>query len=481
MWRIGPILLVLFAVAHGKDVVWDTIVRLTTDSANQYTGYSGQHSVAADAAGNVHVAWLDRRTVPYRIWYRRFDAGTGTWEAETMLTNRPANCFRPGIACDSAGNVSVVWHFESWQGPGIWYKRYDAALQRWKADTLIDSVSTSQPQQYPSVACVSGSGDVDVTWYGLPDTGMNFRVFFAERHQTTGWDSATQVTAASVVHDQVSVATGAGGDIAVVWCGTDFGGDRNQVFCRRRVAGIWQDAELVSDAPGDLTRFSPSAAIDRLGRVHVVWHGLPQMGFYLQVSYRVRDALGWSAIENISGQREYQQQFSSIAVDAAGRCHAVWCSQAGGPNLQLVYAQRDTNGVWNSPMILSSLDSGDVSYPSITCDADSGIHIVWTDESSGNQDVYYLRGVTSGPGVEERRMSPEVTRFTPNATIVRNRLVIQQSTVSNPKSTIVLLDASGRRVASLTFGLNDVRGLPAGVYFIVSQPAAKPSVVVILN
>jgi hypothetical protein len=474
------LLAALTGYAGAFSPAWDAVVRLTTDPASQYTGYSGQHGVAADAAGNVHVAWLDQRTVPYKVWYRRYDAGTRTWQPETMLTSRPANCFRPGIACDSAGNVHLTWHMENWQCCGVWYKRYDAALQRWKADTLIDSTTTSQPQQYPSVSCAPGSGGVEVAWYGLPDTGMYYRVFLKERHQATGWDSTAQVSSASVNHDQVSVAAGANGDIAAVWCGMDFGGSYNQVCCRRRVSGVWQDVELVSDVPNGLTQYSPGVAIEGDGTVHVVWHGRSQMNIYQQVFHRERDSVGWSGIDSIGGIRAYQQQFPSIACDAAGRCHAVWCSKGGTEHMQLAYAQRDTNGVWSSPMILTGLDSGNVSYPSITCDADSGIYIVWYDASSGNQDVYYLRGVTPGSGISESRPSPLALRPSRGATLVRNRLDILQSAFCNLKSAIVLRDASGRRVMALSPGRNDIRGLSAGLYFITSEPStAKPATIII--
>lgn len=482
---IGPIGLILLsalaAAAFAADVTWDTIIRLTTNPASQYTGHGGQHSVAVDAGGNVHVAWLDQDTVPYQLRYRPYDAGARTWLPETMLTSRSVRCYQPGVACDSAGNVHLVWHMENWPCCGVWYKRYDAALHRWKADTLIDTTITSQLQQYPSVACVPGSGDVEVAWYGTPDTGGVPQVFFKERHQSSGWDSALQVTAAPVVHDQVSVAAGKNGDIAVVWRGMDFGGSHNQVCCRRRTGGVWQDVELVSDIPGDMSQYSPGVGVDRGGAVHVVWYGRSPMNTYQQVFHRERNAVGWFGIDSISGIRAYQQQFPSIACDAAGRCHAVWCSQAGGTNYQLAYAQRDTNGAWSSPMILTGLDSGSVNHPSITCDAGSGIHIVWYDNSSGNQDVYYLHGVMPGLGVEEERKTPDAIRFALNATIVRGRLILPESPRATCHSPITLVDASGRCVASLVPGPNDVRGLSVGVYFIVRQSAVRPSTVIILN
>ena len=305
--------------AFAADVTWDTITRLTTNPSSQVTGYSSQHGIAVDAAGNVHVAWLDQDTVPYVLRYRRYDAGARTWLPETTLTTLSANCFRPGVACDSAGNVHLAWHIESFQGTGIWAKRYNATTHHWRADTLIDSTGTSQPQQYPSVACVPGTGDVAVAWYGSPDTGMYSQVFLRERHSATGWDTAMQVSEASVSHGQVSVAAGTNGDLSVVWCGMDFGGEHNQVYCRRRVGSVWQAVELVSNMPLALSQYSPCVAFDLDDAVHVIWYGLTLNGGYFQVFHRMRSAGGWSDIDTVGGTRPYQQQYPSVACDAAGR------------------------------------------------------------------------------------------------------------------------------------------------------------------
>jgi len=468
--RIRPIgLIVLFVLStatFAADVTWDTIVRLTSNSASQITGYTGQHSVAVDASGDVHVAWLDQRTVPYQIWYRRYDAGTSTWLAETTLTTQQANCSRPGITCDSAGNVYLAWDVGTWNplGVGVWSKRYNATTHHWRADTLIDSTSTSQPQQYPSAACIRGTGDVEVAWYGSPDTGMYSQVFLKERHPATGWDSAMQVSSSAVSHDQVSVAAGRNGDLAVVWIGKDFGNDYDQVYCRRRVGGTWQSVELVSDIPLALSQYSPCVTIDQRGAVHVVWHGRSMTNTYQQVFHRMRDSTGWSSIDSISGERVYQQQNPSIACDVVGRCHAVWRSQAGGTNYQLAYGQRDTDGVWSSPAILTGLDSGNVSYPSIACDSDSGINIVWYDNHTGNQDVYYLHGHTPGAGVSESHPSHPARPYV-SATVARGILFLPEAATRKPQAAS-LMDAAGRRVLELRPGANDFSRLSPGVYFI---------------
>ena len=121
--------------------------------------------------------------------------------------------------------------------------------------------------------------------------------------------------------------------------------------------------------------------------------------------------------------------------------------------MQLAYAQRDTDGVWSTPMILTGLDSGSVSYPSIACEADSGIHIVWYDASSGNQDVYYLRGLLPGSAVTE---TPSVELRTSNAgpAIVRGDLL--QTAACGMQNGRAFFDACGRMT----------RDLRPGVYFI---------------
>jgi hypothetical protein len=466
----GLLYLTLVACGGAAEVTWDSILRLTTDPASQVTGFSGQHAVAVDGSGNVHVAWLDQRTVPYEVWYRRFDAGARVWMPETMLANRPANCFKPGIACDSTGNVHVAWHLENWQGPGIWYKRYDATARRWKPDTLLDTTTTVRPQQYPSAACVPGTGNLALAWYGLSDTGQSFQVFFKERH-AAGWDSAMQVTMASVNHDQVSVAAGSTGDVAIVWCGMDLGSMRNQVLCRRRVAGVWQDVELVSEFSDDVSQYAPGVAMDKDDAVHVVWHGRTSSNIYQHVFHRQRDSGGWQGIDSVSSERPYQQQVPAIACDAAGRCHVVWCSKGGTDHMQLAYVQRDTDGVWSSPLILTARESGDVDEPSVACDSDSGVHIVWTDASSGNQDVYYLRGSLSGAGACEEVPAPQASGLRQSPSILRGRLPVARS---------LLIDVCGRTVACPQFGALPL--LPPGVYFTMDATGrAGPTRIVVLK
>lgn len=91
-----------------------------------------------------------------------------------------------------------------------------------------------------------------------------------------------------------------------------------------------------------------------------------------------------------------------------------------------------------------------------------------------NDPLHVLNGIayditatwdTTG-AIAEERQTLNAKRRTSGATIIRNRLDILQSAVCSPQSEIVLLDASGRRVAVVHPGANDVSRLPPGVYFV---------------
>jgi hypothetical protein len=82
------------------------------------------------------------------------------------------------------------------------------------------------------------------------------------------------------------------------------------------------------------------------------------------------------------------------------------------------------------------------------------------DSSDYRNDVWYSAGL----GIEEHS-TPYEHSISPNATIVRGVLNLQ-SEITNPQSEIVLLDITGRKVADLKSGVNNIRYLAPGVYFI---------------
>ncbi|MEO0005000.1 MAG: hypothetical protein ABIK49_03240 [candidate division WOR-3 bacterium] len=91
---------------------------------------------------------------------------------------------------------------------------------------------------------------------------------------------------------------------------------------------------------------------------------------------------------------------------------------------------------------------------------------------SNAQAVYVLRDVV--PGVEEKKVEMSGNLSLP--TVIRN--VLRWEPVSGHRSS-VLLDVSGRKVLDLLPGVNDVRHLAPGVYFIEIGSSIERKVVVV--
>jgi hypothetical protein len=94
--------------------------------------------------------------------------------------------------------------------------------------------------------------------------------------------------------------------------------------------------------------------------------------------------------------------------------------------------------------------------------AGDSVHVVWTDNRDGNDEIYYKRSPTGSVGTSETMNA--------RTTIVCGILNLQSATC-NLKSEPTFLDACGRRVRSLAPGPSDVSHLAPGVHFVVEADA----------
>lgn len=405
MAKMRMSLLLAVIVLVGTATEWDSIIRLTDNNRTQVLGLSYQKSIAVDPDGNVWAFWQDQRSTPYQIWMRKFDRASRIWLPESQLTRVAAQANYPSAACDQSGDVHLSWHIEGEQYAGIWYKKYDKSQGRWLDDTLLVPAVLPYLRKNPVVTTQPGGNAVHIVWFGNPDTGGYYQVFHKEYRHGSGWLPHEQVSLAICPHEAASVAVDRDNNLGVVWLGQDFGSQRNQVFCRRRIDGVWQNVELVSNFPGDLAQYSPCVAAGTNGNWHVAWEGTVTGQIYRQIYYRLRTPEGWTEIFAVSRGVNYQQGTPSASCREENECHIVWRgkTQASPNKFQLCYAFRDKYGNWSLPEQLTEIDTGNVDRPAIVCDSGYGLHIVYQDESSGNIDVYYLYGWIAGIGISEGR------------------------------------------------------------------------------
>lgn len=447
--------LLFFAVVAttALGVQWDTIMRLTTNPASQSLGYSNQRSIAVDLNGNVWVVWLDYRRSPEQLWSRKFDRATGMWLPEEQITTSSVPCNTPSATCDQTGNLHLVWHTEHTISKGIWYKKYDARERRWLPDTLLEP--TLYQKRFPVVAARPNSDELHLVWYGNPDTTGTPQVFHREFSPESGWLPAEQVSSFSP-HYATTVAVDSAGDLCVVWLGKDFNNILEQVFCRRRINGVWAEIELVSDFSGSFSQSSPVVAAGANGNFHIAWRGMNSVIIYPQIFYRRRTPTGFTPIFTVSQELNLEQGSPSVSCRGENECHLTWRgkTESGSGRYQLIYAFCDRFGRWSQPQPLTNLINGDVSRPAIVCDSERGLHITWQDDSSGNLDIYYLRGQITASGVNKPLEDKHLNcRHRPS--------ILSGDALKGLSGTGAFLDPAGKMVRT--------DRLPPGVYLVKNE------------
>lgn len=161
-----------------------------------------------------------------------------------------------------------------------------------------------------------------------------------------------------------------------------------------------------------------SMTLDSSGNPHIIWQDIFNYEYIenLTTKYRlVRRVkyLKWNDIEkawvDVDGSGTESATVStsdsvplnpSIACDSNGRPHLVWqegVTRDSGGIYEIFYGWWDTNTNSWEKVNISNTDANSV-QPLIKVDANNNIHVVWTEETTSNKEIFYVfkNNTTSG-------------------------------------------------------------------------------------
>jgi len=86
---------------------------------------------------------------------------------------------------------------------------------------------------------------------------------------------------------------------------------------------------------------------------------------------------------------------AAIAVEPSGKIHVVWQDDTPG-NFEIYYKKSPDGGVgWTTNKRLT-FSSGNSGSPAIVVDASFNLHVVWEEDLTGNSEVYYKKSTDAG-------------------------------------------------------------------------------------
>ena len=184
-------------------------------------------------------------------------------------------------------------------------------------------------------------------------------------------------------------------------------------YSQRGQDGVWTAMQLISTNSLAMEEdyFYYDFDVDPGGVVHVIWSTYSDDNY--DVFYRYRSPGGaLSDVVNLSHKpltaRDGYFQGCSIAVDAYGQVHAAW-DYRQPDMLDVFYSWRNTSGVWSSPVNMSD-DPADLGGPELLADPFGRVHLTWTDNRSGNYDVYYRERSAEGTWSAPQNLTKTILR-----------------------------------------------------------------------
>jgi hypothetical protein len=367
--------------------------------------------VVSDGEGGVIVCWQDWRNSNSDIYAQRIDAtGASLWmDGGTALCTEPSGQATPRMIADGAGGVIVGWadyrsgHFD------IYAQRVDASGNvLWTADGIA-LCTAARNQQFELVAPAlptlvsDGTGGAIVSWLDYRAGGSDSDIY-AQRVDASGnvlWatDGVVLCSPVSVQWDPAIVSDGAGGAI-VAWA--DLRTTQWDVYAQRVSASgtVMWDADGIALCTAANGQYYHAAVSDGAGGAIVTWADFRRSTANNDVYAQRVDASGvvqWGPDGIALSTVGTSQWIPKIASDGAGGAIVTWYDNRSG--VYDIYAQRvDASATvrWGPEGLALCTAANTQDSPAIAADGAGGAVVVWSDDRSGEGDIYAQRVDAAG-------------------------------------------------------------------------------------
>jgi len=292
-----------------------------------------------------------------------------TWSANFSIT--------PVMAVDSSKNLYVFYPDETPGNYEIYFKKSTDTGTTWTTKRMTWNPGMSQ---WPSAA-IDTNDDIHLVWSDA--SPGNYEIFYKKSTDggSTWWTKRLSITAEYSLSPVI--VTDSNNYIHVVWY--DITPGNNEIFYATSTdnGSTWSSKRLTWNQGGSV---SPAITVDSNDIIHMVWND-DSSGNY-EIYYRTSTDFGttWSATKRMtwnSGASIYPK----ITTDLSDNIHIVWDDSSFG-NSEIFYKMStDSGATWTANRL--TWNPGVSQFPRITSGFKNIIHVVWSDKTPGNNEIYY--------------------------------------------------------------------------------------------
>jgi hypothetical protein len=214
------------------------------------------------------------------------------------------------------------------------------------------------------------------------------------------WQKTIRVTWSSSWSKSPTIVVDSNNKIHLVY--HDYTPGNEEIFYESSTDGgsSWTTKRLTWNTRGS---YVPTLAIDSNNHIHLVWHDLSP-GNPAEIFYKKSTDGGSSwATKRLTWNSEDSSE-PNIVVDSNDHIHLVWSDYSPG-NAEIFYKRSTDGGVtWEAAKRLT-WTSGFSYGLSIAVDSNDHIHVVWNDDSPGNREIYYKKSTSGGASWTSKRLT----------------------------------------------------------------------------
>jgi len=379
-WAPAILSLGLFFLASAAQADWQPVKRITWTAGESY-----QPRAAVDSLGHLYVVWYDYVDQAHDAYFKRSTDGGTSWSASQRLNGPTGKSAKPVIAVDSLDRIHVVWLDSTIGNAEVYYKRSTDGGTSWSAGQRLtwNTALSDEP-----ALVIDPSDNLHLVW--SDGTPGNQELFY--KKSTDGgvnWSAVQRITWTSSGSFSPAIAVDVAHYLHVAWY-DQVSFDVSAVYYKRSTdnGDSWSSGKCLSST-GAVAQ-SPDIAVDSSGHIYTAWNDDTPGNSEIYFRTSANSGGTWPAGKRLtwtSGGSFHP----ALAVDPYHNLHLVWHDNPAG-NFEIYYRKTNTHGSTWTPAERLTWNSGQSWEPAIAIDLSGNIHVVWSDGTPGNLEIYYRKG-----------------------------------------------------------------------------------------
>jgi hypothetical protein len=284
----------------------------------------------------------------------------------------------PAIAIDSNDTVHIVFYDMPIGRNQIYYKNSTNGGTNWTTKRLTWWSTTDS--KYPDIA-IDSNEDIHLVWNG--DIPGNSEIYYKKSIDGgSTWTGLKKLTSNKGYSLYPSIATDTNNNIHVAWRDSTSGYTEIHYMKSTDGGTTWTPTRLTW-----IKSFcaAPDIVTDSNDHIYVVWHSLGNI--YSKKS--TDGGISWTN-KKLTWTNDSSSAPAITVNPSNNDIHLVW-QQAFLSSDSEIYHKKSTDGgvSWASTRL--TWNPGQSTVPEIVVDSSRNFHVVWQDDTPGNDEIYYTK------------------------------------------------------------------------------------------